>query len=107
MVIYIPTLQFKYIVITVHDPILQEYYITGRYHNTIYKRFTRAKVVDALEHEGGISRAAKSDRSGGAVIKFSRFHYATLISNMNFTKVEAPGYRHADPGLSECNPTST
>jgi len=38
MVKYIPTILSKYIVITVHDPILQEYYIMGRYKSTIYKR---------------------------------------------------------------------
>ena len=37
VVIYIPTILYKYTVITDHDPILHEYYITRSYKRTIYK----------------------------------------------------------------------
>jgi len=41
VVIYIPTILYKYFVITDHDLIWHKYYITGTYKSTIYKRFTR------------------------------------------------------------------
>jgi len=37
VVIYIPTILYKYSVITDCDPILHEYYITGAYKRMIYK----------------------------------------------------------------------
>jgi len=52
MVIYIPTILYKYI-ITVCDPILQEYYITVTYKGTIYKGIYKVKMVEAHEQENG------------------------------------------------------
>jgi len=55
VVIYITTLQSKYIVITVCDSILHEYYITRTYQNMIYKIFIRYNI-------GRGSRAGKGSR---------------------------------------------
>ena len=51
MVIYIPTIQYKYIVITKYDTILQEYYITERHKSMMYEK----QLEDTHELQNGIS----------------------------------------------------
>ena len=103
VVIYIPTILYKYTVITNHDPILQEYYINMGYKIWFTRDLQGPKVVDALEQEGRILRKSnKEDGSGEPSDTFSNFcqvpilQLATLllrtpISNKIFTNVQAPG----------------
>jgi len=73
----------------------------------IYKRFTRVKG-------GRFSWAGRRNLKSRSTEWIRRIYYTiitlplhALISNRNFTKVQALGSGHADQGLSEYNPTST
>ena len=61
MIIYIPTILYKYIVITECDPILQEYYITKEYKSMIYK------VIYKVQNADRISRAGQEGLEEGAM----------------------------------------
>jgi len=100
VVLYILTLQSKYVVFTICDPILHENYITGTYKSTIYKKFTQCNT-------GGCSRAEKESRElvkgsgsrGSAtmspsfcqilILGLAPLLLRTLISKKKFTNIQA------------------
>ena len=51
MVLYITTEYYKYIVITESDTILQEYYITRKYKNTIHEEIYKAERCSRVARE--------------------------------------------------------
>ena len=51
VVIYIPTEKYKYMIITESDTILQEYYITRKYKNTLYEEIYIQKLRGAHEQQ--------------------------------------------------------
>jgi len=64
----------------------------------------------AHELQQEISRAEQDGLEGKGSERSTydpRFRCAALISNRKSITFQAPGFRHADPGLSENNPAST
>jgi len=74
VVIYIPTLQSKYIIITTCDPILHEYYITGAFKSISYKKFTRYNTGRGSRAGKESRESDKGDGSGGLSDMISRFY---------------------------------
>ena len=90
MVIYIPTLMSKYIIITVCDPILHEYYITWTYQNMIYKIFTRCNNWKRLLSWKGISR-----------VRYRRWIWRTIWPDLTLLPGSDPGTCYAPTAHSD------
>jgi len=98
VIFYIPTVQFKYIVIIECDPILYEYYITRACKGTNYKKFTRYNTGRGSRAEKETRESDKGDGSGGSfdtilnffrvlILKLAMLPLHTLISNRKLTNV--------------------
>ena len=94
-VLYIPTYEYNYRVITRYDTILQEYYITDRCKCENMKRYT---IMNSTKDRSRFIKGKLESKQKGLEVKGSRrsahdprFHCASLISNRENLQAPSSG----------------